>query len=138
MAAKELKARATSVSNVAMSTPTGKPHQGWFAGHWKWVVMLIVIFLGLLAIAIGASLLQRHLKRKREREAVKAAGGAAPRPVIWGPHQHQSATHGYSYNEGYGSDASIPQVGKGKGKAHQGVTVDTAIYEENEKDARAP
>jgi hypothetical protein len=65
-----------------------------FATHWRWVVMLIVMVLGLTAIWVGATLLRRRYLRKKEREIEMKP------PVAWGPHQMQGATGGYQYGDG--------------------------------------
>lgn len=65
-----------------------------FASHWKWVVMLIVLFLAMVIGWVGACLLRRRITRKREREFEMRP------PVAWGPHQLQGMTGGYAYGDG--------------------------------------
>jgi hypothetical protein len=65
-----------------------------FSTHWKWVVMIIVIFFAMIVIWVGAVLLKRRYNRKKER-----AMEMKP-PVAWGPHQMQHSTSGYSYGDG--------------------------------------
>lgn len=60
-----------------------------FAGHWRWVVFIIVVVLGLAIVWICAALLRRRYIRKKEREIEMRP------PVAWGPHQMQAATAGY-------------------------------------------
>jgi len=94
----------TSAGSTATGTSTGSSsanptsaqntNQGWFATHWKWVVMLIVMVVGLTTIWLGASLLRRRYLRKKEKEIEM-------RPAVaWGPHQLQGMTGGYTYGDG--------------------------------------
>ncbi|WPG99041.1 Hypothetical protein R9X50_00184600 [Acrodontium crateriforme] len=48
------------------STSTVQQSGGWFSTHWKWVVMLIVLFVGLLAFALIAFWLKRRHDRKKD------------------------------------------------------------------------
>ena len=65
-----------------------------FATHWKWVVMLVVMVIGLTAIWVGAIILRRRYIRKKEKEFEMRP------PVAWGPHQLQGMTGGYTYGDG--------------------------------------
>jgi len=89
---------ATTSASTAPATSTGsstKPqsvqnaNEGWFATHWRWVVMIIVMAVGLASIWMGAVLLRRRYIRKKEKEIEMRP------PVAWGPHQMQAATRGY-------------------------------------------
>jgi hypothetical protein len=57
--------------------------------HWKWVVFLVVVTIGIIAIWVGAYFLRRRYLRKKEREIEMRP------PVAWGPHQMQNQTGGY-------------------------------------------
>lgn len=59
------------------------------ATHWRWVVFIVVVVVGLAALWIGAILLRRRYIRKKEKEIEMRP------PVAWGPHQMQGATGGY-------------------------------------------
>ncbi|MCJ1251069.1 hypothetical protein MMC30_008300, partial [Trapelia coarctata] len=58
--------------------------QAWFASHTRWVIMLIVLVVGFIALAIIGTWLHRRYRRKREE-----AENAFPRPTMqaWAPHQ---------------------------------------------------
>ena len=62
--------------------------------HYKWVIMIVVIFFAIVGGWIGACLLRRRYLRKKEREIEMKP------PVAWGPHQMQGATGGYNYGDG--------------------------------------
>lgn len=76
-------------STAAVSAGSSKP-QTWIGSHWRWVVMVIVIALGIIVVWVGASLLRKRYLRKKEREIEMKP------PVAWGPHQMQNQTGGYS------------------------------------------
>lgn len=42
-------------------------------------------------MAVGGVMLKRYLKKKT---------AAAAEPIVWGPHQHQHFTRGYTYDSG--------------------------------------
>lgn len=79
--------------------------------------MLIVLFLAISIIWVGACLYRRHYIRNREREIEMRP------PVAWGPHQTQAAQGGPGYSSGMGG-AGV----KGKGK--ENVNVMTTNYAE--------
>jgi len=56
--------------------------------------MIIVVFLAMVFIWVGAVFLKRRYQRKKEREIEMKP------PVAWGPHQMQHSTSGYSYGDG--------------------------------------
>jgi len=74
--------------------PQPVKNQTWFQSHWRWVVMVIVITLGIIIIWVGAVLIRRRYIRKKEREIEMKP------PVAWGPHQMQNQTGGYNYGDG--------------------------------------
>ncbi|KAJ9659215.1 hypothetical protein H2201_007479 [Coniosporium apollinis] len=54
-----------SSSNTISNSRDDDPEGGWFANHWRWVLMLIIIFVGLVLISIiGVYLKRRHDKKK--------------------------------------------------------------------------
>ena len=63
-------------------------------GHWKWVVMLVVMVVVIVGGWVGAVFLRRRYIRNKEK-----AFEMRP-PVAWGPHQMQGATNGYNYGDG--------------------------------------
>lgn len=72
--------------------------------------MLIVLLLGLLLLALAASLLKRRYNRRREAREL----GVQPNLSMWGP--HGSGVHDFGVGEGYGA-------GGQKGKEKQGLDV---------------
>jgi len=92
----------TTASDGAIATQTGasKPKAtgastpSWISTHYKWVIMIVVIFFAIVGGWIGACLLRRRYLRKKEREIEMKP------PVAWGPHQMQGATGGYNYGDG--------------------------------------
>lgn len=80
---------AASSTSTASSKPKPPP-QTWLQGHYKWVIMLVVIFFLIVGGWIGACLLRRRYIRKREKEIEMLP------PVTTGPHQLQAMTGGYS------------------------------------------
>lgn len=86
-------AGATGTSST--TTDTKLPvAQTWFQGHWKWIVMLIVMIIAIVGGWVGAIFLRRRYILKKEREIEMKP------PVAWGPHQMQGATGGYNYESG--------------------------------------
>jgi len=73
---------------------TGASNPTWISTHYKWVIMIVVIFVAIVGGWIGACLLRRRYLRKKEREIEMKP------PVAWGPHQMQGATGGYNYGDG--------------------------------------
>ncbi|KAL8686380.1 MAG: hypothetical protein Q9218_007145 [Villophora microphyllina] len=63
--------------------------------HYRWVVMLIILVLGLTGLAVGGVYLRRYIHRRREARDASLAG---PRQDLetWGPGQsvHDFGTHG--------------------------------------------
>ena len=79
-------------------------------GHWKYVLMLILIFLGMIVGAVvGVGLKRRHKRKNASR---------SPAPVVWGPHQHQHFTQGHSTYPEKPPPASVepPTSREAKGK----------------------
>lgn len=77
-----------------------------FSSHWQWIVMVIVLAIGLGALAwLLIFLRNRHRRKVDERRAQiggfpsareKAAGARAATPDLWGPHQVSSCHLTYS------------------------------------------
>ncbi|OJD28998.1 uncharacterized protein BKCO1_980001 [Diplodia corticola] len=170
--------------------PSNNYEGSWISAHWKWVIMLAVIFLAMIFFSIlGVWLKRRHRARRDAARSNLAAGGEAGRgsghdmtgaipppppmahlknandsgtlastldlpnngggggatspspagrprsrtntmtrfpngsmsnvgangqqgqpqqPVVWGPHQHQAATHGYEYHNHPGMSDGSP------------------------------
>ncbi|KAM3077576.1 hypothetical protein ACMFMG_006912 [Clarireedia jacksonii] len=90
---------ATSSSNSSSSSSSGSPPT-WFSTHWKWVVMLIVLVVGITGSWLTAAFFRRRYLRKREREIEMRP------PVALGPHQVQGMTAGYKYGDGIVNNAN--------------------------------
>ncbi|KAI9812991.1 MAG: hypothetical protein M1832_006428 [Thelocarpon impressellum] len=115
--------RPTASVNAATTgrpseSPLATGSQNWWPSHWKWVLMLIIIFLAIVGASVGGVMLKRRKKRK-----AAAAAAAMATPVAWGPHQHQHFTHGHgAYNAGplketaAGAGVRGGAVDKGKGR----------------------
>ncbi|RDW68535.1 hypothetical protein BP5796_09192 [Coleophoma crateriformis] len=84
---------ATATSSSSSSGSSSGSNNGWFATHWKWVVMLIVLFLAFVFGWIGAVWLHRRIIAKREKQFEMRP------PVAWGPHQLQGMTGGYNHGD---------------------------------------
>jgi len=80
-------ATTTSGTNTATGTAVGgntkgvsenkSNNGGWFSTHWKWVLMLIIIFLFMIIASIlGVWLKRRHARRADARRANMAASDA--------------------------------------------------------------
>ncbi|KAL9123822.1 MAG: hypothetical protein Q9217_006788 [Psora testacea] len=76
----------------------------WFSNHWKWIVMLIVIFLGISAIAVGGWFVHRRYHRRRESQW-SSAPGSQPNINTWGPGQSV-------HDLGFGAGTSDSEKGK--------------------------
>jgi len=85
---------ASTGTGSSSTTPKAPVNQTWFQGHWKYIVMLIVMILAIVGIWVGAIFIKRRYIRKKEREIEMKP------PVAWGPHQMQGATGGYNYGDG--------------------------------------
>ncbi|TVY68632.1 hypothetical protein LSUE1_G006265 [Lachnellula suecica] len=106
-------ATTSSSGSSGVASGSGKAPT-WIAAHWKWVVMLIVLFV---AITLGwtlAILFRRRYLRKREKEIEMRP------PVAIGPHQVQAMSGGYSYGDG------VVDVAGRKSGVGEGVTATPA------------
>jgi uncharacterized protein YneF (UPF0154 family) len=75
--------------------------------HWRWVIMLVVVFVAIVGGWIAACFFRRRYIRRKEKEIEMRP------PVAWGPHQMQGMTGGYNYGDG------VTDSSKG-GKSHAG------------------
>jgi len=85
---------STSSTSTSTSKPKPSVNQTWIQGHWKWVIMLVILVVAIVGGWIVASCLRRRYIRNKEK-----AFEMRP-PVAWGPHQMQGATNGYNYGDG--------------------------------------
>lgn len=119
---------AATVTATSSATNTGASHadQTWIAGHWKWVLMLAILVIGLAGLTFLAVWLKRRHRRKLEAQRAAASGfGYDPEkrpandprrsatPDLWGPHQMMQATQGYGYTA-EGVEEPGPEPGPGK------------------------
>lgn len=106
-------ASATSTSQQDSNSSTNPVPGPWMSTHWRWVVMLIVLIIGLTAVAVGGWFFHRQYHRKREAQW---ALGSRVDMTTWGPGQ---SVHDLGY---YGSGASAGAVAAAeKGKAKEQV-----------------
>lgn len=88
--------RRSTKSNGSGDSPIsvdgGSKQQSWISVHFKWIILLIVIFMIITAVWITACTMRRRYLRKKEKNL------EITDPVAWGPHQLQGATGGYNNN----------------------------------------
>jgi len=88
----------------------------WLSTHWRWVIMLIVLGIGIVLLAVLGTLWHRRYVRRRE-----AAQNAGPRPDMaeWAPNQQNI----HDINQfGNARDFAPGAANKGKGKVGAGGT----------------
>ncbi|CZT08498.1 uncharacterized protein RCO7_08185 [Rhynchosporium graminicola] len=88
---------ATTIqTNASKPKPAtgGAAQPSWMSSHYKWVIMIVIIFCAIVFGWIGACIFRRRYLRKKEKEIEMAP------PIAWGPHQMQGATGGYAYGDG--------------------------------------
>ncbi|KAK2754242.1 hypothetical protein FQN54_007121 [Arachnomyces sp. PD_36] len=108
------------------SSPTGgsqgSGHQSWIEGHWRWVVMVVVLVVGFTSLGIGGAYLRRRYHRKHD--PISTGSGMLPPPTnrsssamqqsdTWGPHQQTVHPRGAEFGESYlphRSTTSTPDV----------------------------
>lgn len=102
---------ATALSTGTSSPSLGGAHnQSWIDGHWKWILMLVILAIGLGLLAWLAVWLKRRHRRNVDEKRAQASGfrhdpekrsgenpGGSATPDLWGPHQMMHATQGYGY-----------------------------------------
>jgi hypothetical protein len=76
--------------------------------HWRWILMLGILLVGLGLIALIAVYLKRRHRRKLDEKRASLSGfppagrGLTPTPTpgpeLWGPHQHMAHTRGWEYS----------------------------------------
>jgi len=97
----------SSSGNSSGSSGSSSGNKSWLATHYRWVVMLVVVFFLIVAGWIGACVLRKRYIRKKEKEFEMRP------PVAWGPHQLQGMTGGFNYGDGVrdapkGGPAPVP------------------------------
>ncbi|KAK4691999.1 hypothetical protein P7C71_g5121, partial [Lecanoromycetidae sp. Uapishka_2] len=101
-----------AVPNQQDTSTTNPPSGPWMSTHWKWVVMIVVLAVGLSILAIGGALLHRRYHNKREAQWAQTA--VLPNINTWGPGQSV-------HDLGYSSGGAIAYGEKEKGKAKEQV-----------------
>src|SRR2546429_6340006 len=79
--------------------------------HWRWILMLGILLIGLGLLAFLAGCLKRRRRRKLDEKRATLSGfpvhpppgrNRTPTPTfgpeLWGPHQHMAHTRGWQYN----------------------------------------
>ena len=90
--------------------------------HWKWVVMLIVLFLGLGSLAFAFWFIHRRHHRRKEAEIRRLAGGRNDLGA-WGPGQ---SVHDISSPTVVGTPTTQNEKGKSRDNGDASVPVDGA------------
>ncbi|KAH0156119.1 hypothetical protein KCU67_g8445, partial [Aureobasidium melanogenum] len=57
---------SSSSSQSTSSSQDPDPHHDWWTDHWKWIVMLIVVFVGLAILTTIFVLLRRRYRRRQD------------------------------------------------------------------------
>ena len=119
---------ATATATHTSTSTSTPPNQSWIEGHWKYVLMLGIMAVGLGLLAWLAVWWKRRRNRKLEVQRAAASGFSydpekrpasgpkrAATPDLWGPHQMMQATQGYGYTTQPPNDES----GKRKSKKYR-------------------
>ncbi|KAL8876836.1 MAG: hypothetical protein Q9198_005031 [Flavoplaca austrocitrina] len=77
--------QADNVANRPGQTPNDA-QKNWMSAHWRWVLMLIILVLGLGGLAVGGVYLKRYIHRRRDAQETAAAGTRQDLQT-WGPGQ---------------------------------------------------
>ncbi|KAL2355061.1 hypothetical protein BJ546DRAFT_975170 [Cryomyces antarcticus] len=108
-----------------ISSGSGVQSGSWWSNHYKWVIMLIVLFIAFLALAmLGIFLKRRHARRRdmptstfnatvTEKSVPESNGEMYPREMTSTP---------VPYTQGYGDRGAA----SGKGKAKEGSATNVA------------
>lgn len=121
-AANEAAATGTGTTTSATSTSTSKSSKSsgsnsWLTNHWQWVVFIVVVVVGIIAVWIGACLWHRRYLRKKDRQYalrhMRASTGAQSGTAGLGsPSQHNihhhNSVHGSVILANTGGAAGIP------------------------------
>jgi len=122
-------APATASATAATSGSVAGSQQrnpSWWDRHWKWVVMVIVLFVAFVAIAVAGVLIRRHFDRKRDRINSTFNSGithrSAPMMATSGPplsHQFDGPPQPGYATDAHGSAMYLPSVRERDRKAMQ-------------------
>lgn len=109
---------SSSTSNTGgASSTTSHQNQSWIDGHWKYILMLAILVVGLGLLAWLAVWLKKRHRRNVEAKRAAASGfnydpekrtsksgRQSATPELWGPHQMMQATQGYGYSTEFTED----------------------------------
>ncbi|PHH81882.1 hypothetical protein CDD82_7638 [Ophiocordyceps australis] len=85
----------TDSAASASSSNTNSGGGDWLSNHWKWVIMLVVLVVGIAAIWIGACIWRRRYIRKRDRQTIPPANQQqSDSNPSWGPPDSTTTTSG--------------------------------------------
>jgi hypothetical protein len=99
------------------SSPTGGSRSGgggggdWLSNHWKWVIMLVILVVGIAAIWIGACIWRRRYLKRKDRN------------LYMGKHSASTVNPQTSFGPGIGNAAHVPY---GTGPAGNASTASAA------------
>lgn len=99
----------TPTSTASATAAASSGQRSWIDTHWKWILMVVILAVGLALLAWLAVWLKRRHRRKLEKTRAAASGfdpekrpANDPRrsatPDLWGPHQMMAATKGFGYD----------------------------------------
>ncbi|KAI4117765.1 MAG: hypothetical protein LQ345_002073 [Seirophora villosa] len=108
--------QAPTVSSQPATAPAAD-NKDWISTHWRWVLMLIILVLGLTGLAVGGVYLRRHIHRRREARNFGVAGSRQDLET-WGP--------GQSVHDFGAAGAASGAPANEKGKEREGVENPTA------------
>lgn len=109
----------------------GQGGNSWIDNHWKYILMICIIVIGLAALAVIAVYLKKRHRKRLEQERATASGfnfdpekrqnatdpHRSATPNLWGPHQAQHATQGYLYDTGGAVPTENLRQGSRRGKS---------------------
>lgn len=136
----------TSTSTKSSSETSTPSNQSWIEGHWKYVLMLAILAVGLGLLAWLAVWWKRRYNRKLEAQRAAASGfnydpekrpandpKRVATPDLWGPHQMMQATQGYGYTTETVNDDSNKRKSKHRAAESSGKK-DPSVIEIREID----
>jgi len=100
---------AAATASGTSQDSTSATSQSWIGSHWRWVMMLGILMVGLALLALLAVCLKRRHRRKLEAKRASASGFPIDREkagsrasnanleALFGPAQHMAATRGWEY-----------------------------------------
>ncbi|KAJ2899560.1 uncharacterized protein MKZ38_002993 [Zalerion maritima] len=101
---------ATATSTSSSGGSSSSKGQDWLSSHWKWVVMIVVIFVGIVGIWVGACIWRRHYLKKKERmyEMGKHNAARTSGTGPWAPGSGVNVRYGDNVNPGPPNESAPP------------------------------